>query len=314
MNVLFDKKFFILCLNRSLFFVLTFFIFSFYGYPRQENKEKKICKKFTSPSSWSYCYYKGRGEKKREFLYVLHGYGGNEYVWDQGFNKNLKFILAQSQRGFPSVVALSFGPDIIVGEKDASGNSFENFTVDYLEKIERAHGAFQEGKRTPRIFLGYSMGALSSLILGLKNENMAHTFILACPALFKLNPFGTKEEWVNEVKKYGERTGAGLPQINVITYLVHKNFHSQKSWSSYNPINFIKNRKKNFKKKKFQVFFLLNQKDEFGFYQDAQYFVQKSFSFFTSSTVLKFNSGHCQFDRPDLIASIILNSYSSRSP
>lgn len=202
----------------------------------------KQCDVFGQPLPGGYCIFKPTANASRDIVYYFHGRGGNldYFLDDEYYTGQIRTEWAKHHARLPTVIAISFGGDWFLAEKNASAYSglFEVVTQQIMPKLEAAIG----GKRGRRILFGESMGGFNTVQLALKTKLFDKAAILCAP-MSTISIFATTAEieayvLASHAHKYWVSQSATkvLDQVNEAATLAKMIFPTPADWDKGNPL------------------------------------------------------------------------------
>lgn len=221
---------------------------------------KTECGVISGSIKWKYCITPGSGDEKNTLLYYFHGGGGNEKAWvdPRSYAAELRKIWSANNKGFPTVVAVSFGRMWLLTNKNELPKSglYEVFKEEVMPHIEKLSPPKE------RLIMGESMGGFNAGTFGLRNPNLFSKIALICPSV------GVAAGKSASLDDYIKETGAQRSHAQHIYKLSKKYFSSQKELLDQSPIELVKSGK-SFPK----IFISCGDKDQFGFFKGSEDFV-----------------------------------------
>lgn len=141
----------------------------------------KNCGAFAAPLPGGYCIFKPTAHASRDVIYYLHGRGGDldQFLDDHYYTGQIRKEWKQRHERLPTIIAVTFGPDWLLAEKNASPYSglFDAFTKQVMPNLEAAIG-FKHGRR---LVFGESMGGFNTIQLALKTRLFDKAAALCAP-------------------------------------------------------------------------------------------------------------------------------------
>lgn len=255
--------------------------------------DQTSCRRYERPRPWGVCLTTSLSAGNADIVYHLHGAGGGEKDWSSESGYGAQVRRRWEATGFkpPAVAAVSFGPEWLLAERNASPDSglFEEFEGQIIPEIDLLLD--QPPRR--RMLVGESMGGFNAAELALKRPALFDRAALLCPGLPALPPRAAPEE----VDAYVVSTGAKPGRVAASLKLLGRYFPDAKSWQKASPLLLIKSA---LPAKLPRLYVSCGRADEYGFYPGARSFAAAAKTAGADVTWRPLDGGHCVVDPKSL--------------
>lgn len=248
--------------TRSTVLAFALFLASF------STKAATLCE---SETFWGvnvgWCVSKDPASRNPDFLYVLHGGGGNEHAWEgSGTKRALELVWKKSGADQPTVIAFSFGPQWLLGDFATQQHpAYLPLVVNQvIPVLEKKLG----GLRGRRFLMGHSMGGYNGAELSLRFPNLFFRVALLCPGISTVNPFASAKELEDYLAKQPATTNRSY--VIGVAKWVQSEFKNPAIWGRHDPLRLSTLTPRS------GTSYLLSctKDDEFGFFEGAEIFAR----------------------------------------
>ena len=254
---------------RYLLFLL--FIFN------TANAVEQRCGTFPGGIPGGYCIHTPTENHSDDLVYYFHGMGGSQNDWIDPWYYTQQIRQEWKAKGVkvPTVIAISFGPQWFLAEKNNSPYSglFELFTKDVMPILEANVGPFKR-----RMVMGESMGGLNTTQLALKTNLFVKAAIICAP-MSEVSPFASPAVIRAHVEKssayaYYRQTNPADPDFVFNTameaaQIAQKIFPTQTDFDTADPLNLAKSSSTST-----SLYVVAGFTDRYALYEGNQKFVQ----------------------------------------
>ncbi len=257
---------------------------------------RSSCGRVDSSYRWRYCITRPLEPKSNTVIYYFHGGGSNEYEWVHSNNDSIREIWAAQEQPEPTVINISMGPIWHFSDNVPSGkkiSSIHDFTENVLPELEKN----LKFKPESRIAMGNSMGGFNASALGLRHPELFAKAALVCPAVLRENFYSEKA-----FKEYIHSSGALKRNAEIVNFLVHREFVSDKQYRAMSPQAQLKSYRSDHRIK---LFVTCGKEDGFGFFVESENFVKLARDKNLDVIWKPVPGNHCSRDIPALAAFLI---------
>lgn len=269
---------------KTLWFAAALFVIV---YPLAQANEapSNQCGKQSSPIPWEYCITHMPRSQSRTVAYYFHGGPGSAREWFEA-NADIYSEWQRTDSEAPIVVAISFAPEWILTQKNASPLSglYQVFTEAVMPIVE---SNLLKGAVDSRLLIGLSMGGYSAVQLLLRNPEKFQKVALLCPMLVNLSPDATDEE----IKEFRARSRAPEWNPTRLMRLMQKVIPDRVTWGEESPFELAS---KLLWKKSPNVYLSYGEED--GFIDGIEEFAQIARTQKVSLEDSSVKGGHCTYN------------------